>query len=509
MSKTYKEWLEDLHTLETEPEKIDFIKLTLKHKKRTHWFGRFIFPHIIQGNNDVPDCHIELIEALNERKDSAIVYPRGHAKSTWEKIDTLHDIVYGLEPVILYVGNTIKDASLHFESIKSELEGNEILRAIYGDLVPQGNKESRKWTNTHFETTNGVNLVARGSMKGRGINIKNQRPTKIILDDVEDDEQVRSVDRREKLTRWLKEVIIPSKDPHRGYIKFIGTVLSPNCEVLSFYRQHGGVFRKAIENGKPIWPHYFSMQKLTDLKASMGSRAFAQEMMNTPVNSETALIKPEWISYYRELDTDGMFKVIMFDPQAGQTKTADYYGLSILGFRQNEAKRYLIDVQSGRLSQLEQAALVVRTWQANENVVMVGVEKVMTQVAVYQLILDWKAGKIDFEDVDNNKRAIPILPVTPKGKDKVARLQQFEADFERGHIFLHESLEDFATRLSAFPDLDHDDDIDSFIYCLEKSFSKEHGSYYSRVQAIKPKVNANRPPEFKRKKMFKQGVNGF
>ena len=456
-----------------EHQKIAFIRAALRDKKMLHVFGRYFFPKIIQGFEDVPECHIDLTDEISRRADSAVIFPRGHSKSTWEKIDTLHDIVYGIEPVILYIGATMTDASFHFESIKSELENNDLLITVFGNLVPHEGAKGRKWTNKHFETTNGVNCVARGAGRGRGVNIKNQRPTKIVCDDIESDEQVRSTDRRIKLNRWLYDVIFPSKDARRGFIKMIGTVLSQHCEILRFYNKHGGIFKSAIENGQSIWPAMFLIEKLDEIKEAIGTRAFSQEYLNKPINTETAIIKKEWIeeNYYSTLDAKMiLFKVIMMDPQAGVTKQADLYGLAVVGFYKGDKHRYLLNIMSGRDTQINQAALLVKTYQENENVTVVGVEKIMTQVAVYQLILDWKAGRIKLPGVNNDDRNIPILAVEPKGKDKVARMQMHESAFERGEIHLHQTMTAFAERLTCFPELDHDDDIDAFLYSLENSY---------------------------------------
>lgn len=483
MRFTFAEWAEDLKAVPQE-EQARWIKDSLRSKATLHIFGRFFFPLIIRGIHEVPEAHIDLIRELTRRVDSAIVFPRNHAKTTWEKIDTLHDIVYALEPVILYIGATLFDGQQHFESIKAELESNELLISVYGNLVPSNAALSHKWTNKHLETTNGVNLLARGAGKGRGVNIKNRRPTKIIMDDIENDEAVRSPEQREKLRHWINNVIIPSKDKERGFVKMIGTVISPMCELLKFYKGRGGIFRKAIENGESIWPNFWTLEDLYKIRdgytnedgiyvVGIGTRAFSQEYMNTPINEETAKIKPEWVEpfYWTELPREELLEyVIMFDPQAGQSGTSDFYGLAVLAFLPKDPHRYLVRIARGRDTQINQAALVVRTYQQYPRARVVGVEKIMTQVAVYQLILDWKAGIIDLPNVDNTNRNIPIIAVDPEGKDKIARLEMHEASFEHGLIHLHATMTTFTDLLVSFPEVEHDDDVDAFIYTLEWSY---------------------------------------
>lgn len=467
----FDQWVKELEACKGEGLQRLFIIESLRSKAHLDIFGRYFFPHVIKGNNEPPEAHIDLLNEINKREDSAIIFPRGHAKSTWIKIDTIHDIVYSLEPVILYISATITDASFHFESIKAELENNDLLISMFGFLVPHEYQKGKKWTNKHFETTNGVNLVARGAGKGRGVNIKNQRPTKIIADDIEEDEQVRSPERRAKLHYWLYNVIFPSKAKGRGFIKMIGTVLHPYCEVLKFYNKHGGIFRKAIEENSSIWPAMFSIEDLETIKEKIGSRAFSQEYLNTPINDETAIIKPSWVKKYSSIsDPLALRKVIAVDPQAGESSQADYYGVTVLGYYRGDPRRYVLESFRGRKSQLGQATEIIKAWQRHPKAHVVGVEKVMTQVAVYQLLRDWKAGKLELPDVKSKNKNIPIRALEPQGKDKVSRLQVHEPAFERGEVLLHETMDELELELINFPDVENDDLCDSLIYALDLSY---------------------------------------
>lgn len=474
---TWEEWQEDLKA--TRPEDlVEFVVTSLRPKAMLHIFGRFFFPDIIQGDYDTIEAHLDLIHEIALQKDSGIIFPRGHAKSTWEKIDTLHDIVYSLEPVILYISATAKLAQNHFDGIKGQLENNKLLSVYYGYLVPPESRIGRKWTNTHFETTNGVNLVAFGKNKGRGMNIRNQRPTKIIIDDVETDDEVRSSDQREKLKDWLYSVIFPSKDPQRGRIKMIGTVLHKEAEVLHFYKQFGGIRRQAIENGIPIWPQMFTLNKLHGLATVMGTRRFVTEYQNDPLDDTLARIKSSWITehHYTSVPPGKMRKVITLDPQSGEKKDADEFAITCLGYFDGDPHRYVLEQQAGQAGQMQQALYVVKMWQRHKwGVWVVGIEKLMTQVAVYQLLLNWKSGLISFKKLDPNldeeDRNIPIRAIDPGGKDKVARLELHEPAFERGEIHLRPEMLKLAEQLQFLgtKSIEHDDRADGCIMALDLS----------------------------------------
>lgn len=466
--KTLEDFIEATADL-TEFEYRFFFFEFFRTKARIGLWARILFPHIIE-TNEIEDYQKELVLTLAKPDHQGVIEPRGHGKSTWIKIDTLHDIVYKLEPFIVYVGNTMNDAKMHFAAIKNELENNIELNDIYGDLVPPMSLISRKWSDSHFQTNNDIVCIARGAGKGRGANIKNKRPTKIILDDIEDDAQNKSADRREKLRRWVYEVIFPSLHKKRGRVIWIGTVLSVMSEVLAFYKKFGGVFRKAIEDGKPLWGSRYTMEDLEKIKSDIGTRAFSQEYLNTPVNDETSIIKDVWVKEARfsQVDLENMRVVIMVDPQSGEKAMADNFSICVVGFYPKDKRRFVLESVLMKGSQSDQAMAVIKMWLKYRAIcAVVGVEKIIQQVAVYQLVLDWKARRIELDGLtDITDRNIPIRSVDPQGKDKVARLQEHDASFERGEILFAVHLDRLIDNLVAFPNIPHDDDVDALVYCL-------------------------------------------
>jgi predicted phage terminase large subunit-like protein len=306
------------------------------------------------------------------------------------------------------------------------------------------------------------------------LNIKNKRPTKVILDDIEDDEQVKSAERRAKLQHWIFSVIMPTLHRKQGRMKWVGTILSPECELLKFYKKFGGVFRKAIENGKALWPQVWDLEALENKKEEIGTRAFSQEYLNTPINDELSIIKKTWLekSVFSVIDKKGLKLIITVDPQSGQSAEADYCGISLVGFYPKDKHRYIMEVKLIKGEQTDQAREIIKLWHENKDqVLIVGAEVVLTQVAVFQLIVNWKNRKIEIAGLEHiTDRNIPVRSVSPGGKNKIDRLKIHEPAFERGEIHIHQGLESFMTNLTAFPDVAHDDDVDAMIYALDLSY---------------------------------------
>ena len=439
--------------------------MTLRSKRNLHIFGRYFFPKWIEGNDDVPSCHIDLLGELAWRSNGAVIFPRNHAKSTWIAIDTIHDIVYQTEPVIIYVGKTMADAQLHFDGIKDQLEANTLLRSVYGNVVPQGTAQETKWTNKHFETTTGVTVIARGAQKGRGVKVKGKRPTKIILDDIEDDTEVRSSDQRDKLHIWVEGTIMQALDRKRGFVKMVGTVLHPKSELIQFYQNYGGIFRKAIENGVPIW---WTLDELKEREEKMGSLLFRQEYLNEPITEAEQLVKEAWlIMKPRPANIYELDKFGAFDPAISQKTTADYASMCTVGRDKGTGKIMVLKITQDHLTLNEQVHFVLSEYQLWQH------QRIGIETVAYQLALKQETDRLGAE--------LGVYPPTFEldvDGDKVRRFMRVQPLIQNGTIEFADDLpRAFFYQLLSFPYGDHDDMVDAFVYAvltaMEGSFSLE------------------------------------
>ena len=81
----------------------------------------------------------------------------------------------------------------------------------------------------------GSMIICKGTgQQLRGIKHGNQRPTLIIVDDPEDENNTKTSESMEANLRWLLQSAVPSLDPKKGRIAIIGTPIHQRCMVEAY-----------------------------------------------------------------------------------------------------------------------------------------------------------------------------------------------------------------------------------------------------------------------------------
>ncbi|WP_027364012.1 phage terminase large subunit [Desulfotruncus alcoholivorax] len=290
----------------------------------------------------------------------AVAAPRGHAKSTNLTFkDTLHAIVYEYKPYILILSDSSDQAQGFLADIREELEENQALKEDFGDL--QGNKA---WREDVLLTSTRIKIEAIGSGKKiRGRRHKNWRPALIVLDDIENDENVRTPEQRKKLENWFFKAVSKAGDDYTDIV-YIGTILhydsllskvlknpayqsvkyqaviswAENKELWDIWEEifidldNENRERDALEffkvnkrdmlaGTKVLWEDKLSYYELMVMRISEGEASFNSEEQNEPINPEDCLFNEEWFDYYNEAAIDFNEDIYRFygfvDPSLG------------------------------------------------------------------------------------------------------------------------------------------------------------------------------------------------
>ncbi len=172
------------------------------------YFVQTYFPHYVR-HADPSELHVYLFQRLPQIVAStkgcndAIAAPRGEAKSTLvSQLFVLWCIIRGIKHYPVIVMDSIDQAYPMLEAIKAELVYNPRLQADYPDVCGQG----RVWQMGTILTHNDIKVQVAGSGKKlRGLRHGPYRSDLVVLDDIENDENVRKPEQRDKLEGWLKK----------------------------------------------------------------------------------------------------------------------------------------------------------------------------------------------------------------------------------------------------------------------------------------------------------------
>ena len=184
--------------------------------------------------------HLDLFAMLQEATVQrgarlAVAAPRGHAKSTIvSQAYILWCLCYQKEPYILIISHTLEQACDHLSMIKTELLCNPLLMEDFpgvcqidvfnGSKLPGGQFQGR-WRRDEIIVANGVKITALGADKKiRGRKHNEHRPSLIILDDVENEAEVRSADQRRYKQEWFTKAVLKAGSATTNVL-VVGTIL--------------------------------------------------------------------------------------------------------------------------------------------------------------------------------------------------------------------------------------------------------------------------------------------
>lgn len=426
-------------------------------------FARTYLPHMVEQKT--PEWHFELdrmIERMyTEGKQGVVVAaPRGFGKSArLGQFRALHSALYKRSRFVLVISNTDDQAQLLLQPIKQELETNQLLRQDFGDLQGDKYEPSQIWNSQTLTLTwprrdgkgkkntrsvvrpyagEMTMIAARGAGGAlRGMRFGAYRPSLVILDDSEDKEDISSPLQREKMWNWFTTEVLPMLDPECGKVIVIGTILHADSTLARLLQDDTHyltkVHRAIREDGTSLWPERFSVERLMELKETMGPAKFAQEYMNAPFAGDAQVFKPEWFRSYgpgEVLYRDGawrfrerpmrVFQAI--DPAIADTVRADYFAAVTIGITEDR-DIVVMDAFAKRGMDFPSQVEFVKDYYEKFLPERVGIEDIHYQRALRQEVL--------------RRAEIPIKPVKSGPKtSKIERIMAIDVHFANGKVFL-------------------------------------------------------------------------
>jgi len=475
---------------------------------------------------------------IGEKKlRSASAAPRGYAKTTHRAlIRPIHDLCYGNEKFIVILSATDPLAVGKIKDIRDELLTNTRLRQAYGISF-----DSAKPGATGFVAYAGKHKI-RFEGHGRGVEIRGlryneHRPSKIILDDIEDSEEVQNEALRKKDEQWFQDVIGKLGDEGTS-IEIIGTILhkqsllakilknpvydgriyraiekwseredlwqqwqkiftnldNPNreAESLKFYQENEA---EMLKGTTVLWPARESYLDLQKEIIEFGMRSFRKEKQNDPVLDEDAVFTQfHWYTEEREglrieksnilvpwSELEGQARGAL-DPATGEVKPkagklGDYAAI-LTGYKDSKDRLFLHHAWMERKPPtvfIEQIFELHLRFKYHSFAVETNLFRnlLMQNIVTERKRLEQKDGKII---------RIPFYEVE-NVENKRKRIYQLEPKVTHGWILFNRALSQvLLDQLEQFPHADHDDGPDA----LEMLWKLVQGVYKPAPMSINP-----------------------
>lgn len=453
------------------------------------FFARTYFPHYVKSEESA--FHKWFNDEVPRRIDMAagqlieVSAPRGEAKSTLgTQLLTLWCVLTDRKHFVPIVMDSFDQAATMLEAVKVELESNPRLAMDF----PAQTGPGRVWNAGVIISRNNVKIQAFGSgKKMRGLRHGPYRPDLVVLDDIENDENVRSKEQRDKTESWVKKVVLPlgppdgsmdvvylntilhydsvanrfHKSPQWVRVRFAAIIRWPDHmdlwekweeiyinegeeEADAFYAEH----EAEMEAGAVVsWPSMRPLLKLMKIRAG-DHHTFDCEYQNDPTNDEASFFLGMrfWVQPCRDWVFLGSH-----DPSLGKkNKSRDPSATLVGGLDRNHGVLSVVEAIVKRRVPDRQIYDIV-TFQSQYACQAWAFEAVQFQELLRQELVKQsaKAGI-----------AVPAIPVQPS-EDKELRIEGLSPHVNNGLILFYQAHTVLNTQLRHWPEADHDDGPDA------------------------------------------------
>lgn len=476
--------------------------------------GRMFMPGAFEV--PTPDFHYEVAKTIQNPaiRRLNMQWPRDHAKSTicagfwpiWHL--WLKHLYLGKERdsrFIVIISKAQREAKRRLRTLMDALEHPKAQKLV-GDW---GRSTARKWTKEEVILKDGSTIVSTGwSQQGRGLKEGHQRPTLLVVDDPEDENNTRSSEQMDNNLEWLLSALEPSVSPE-GRICVIGTPIHQRSMVkrLQDFEDWTTHHYRALyeEDGelKSLWPERYSVDELLEKREAMKHNGmghlFYKEWQCQIVQGEDSPIQPSHFQYWdgtlikkqngpivnhylkithRDKDASGrpmrldeperipVVVTMGIDPASSTSRTADYSTVVPVAWAAN-GDCYVLDYFRERVDPVVHAKEIYRYHKD------LRVRQARVESDAYQKML-----RSYLNSPEHFDERIPGLEADVKAggrsKDKHERHLGLQYLFTNGHVHIKPHMETFREEWVMMEDASHDDLRDGFWWAHECRMEPTH-----------------------------------
>ena len=467
-----------------------------------------------------------LLKEITERRNArvAIAAPRGHAKSTIIALAyPLWCVLYGKESFVLIVSNTSDQAVLRLNDIKKQLETNPLFLSDFPEVCRS--KKQAPWRSNRILLANGAMISAYGAEQQlRGVKKGKDRPGLIICDDLENLEQVREEQQREKLKSWFTGTLMNAGHPAPNFIvpgyvlhydSLLANLLEPICnpgwiakryKAIEKFSDHPELWQKwssifrglsefeeetgpeaakayfeancntMLEGTQVLWPQRDDYHSLMAMLERDGTVTFYREQQNEPLDPDVCIFREKNFHYWdhtyenspqliQSLGKEARFSAAC-DPSMGKNKRGDYSAIIVIAKDKRDGVHYVIAADIARRTPDQTIEKIIEYCRIY-SIARFAFEKNQFQ----EIMLDNLIKRAQLAGVRFNSR-----PINSKA-NKQARIAGLETLVTQGLIVFSRRHQILLEQLRQFPLGKHDDGPDALEMAIQVARYKA-GSVY-------------------------------
>lgn len=476
---------------------------------------------------------------LDDARYRLISMPRETGKSSIARARAIQRILRDANHCALLINEKELLVKDFLSAIKYELTNNELLRALYPELVPLDLNETT-WSATRIivnRTTGRPDPTI--DVAGVGAAVAGKHPDSIDADDIISREAMENARAgswqiMHQTNRWVNQldpIINKSADPPE--ITFIGTRWYYNDSYEYIEKAYGygeepvpvilrvklpdgteqvlnccyrvgdlAVFRRAaIEDGQSIFPEKWSLEDLAKIRMR-DPVLFAANYMNQPSDDVTSTFKAEWLKTFQWLDEHQF----LFQDESARKQVVRLQDLDLLilvdpggfGQRVSESRaraaavlvgddgkghKFFIDCYSEVDTYLACIRQVV-AWTQKYRPRKIYVERAGPQAAFGELLRQELQKKLLDVTVDDDT-------LKPESKAKEVRILEMEPYWQRGQVFIGSgaAFHEFRTQFSHFPRGQRVDILDILGYWPRLMKKQMHSTMSAAASSSQQKAN--------------------
>lgn len=448
-------------------------------------FFAFYFPEYIKY--PFADFHFRMFaDAMsllqNDIRELAWIMFRESAKTSIAKALIVYLIANKKRRYINVDSFDKSNAEMILFDVASSLMTNPRLLQDYGQLFTRSRKQDEMTLQRigKFLTRNAIMVEAHSTSESvRGRLYKDQRPDFVLLDDFETNKTKDSKAYIDQVQKHIDE--LATGIASNGAILYLGNYITEFGVVRRLIDRTKEDIRlivhnvPVIEDGLPTWPAKYALTdseaattgkvSLEDKKRQVGSVVFSAEMLNQPIDKETAIFKREYFRYlpFEALEHKKTRRFLTIDTKGTEAKFdgTDKIGLT-LNYVDIDNNWHLMSYGM-KLSTAELVDLMYSWWHTH-GLEAVGYERTSFTEGM-KAYLDSEARR--------RNRFLPLVELSHRQTNKQTRItQSLEPRYARKGIFPItvggiNQCTDLEEELLSFPKSSHDDTADSAAYQVE------------------------------------------